>query len=482
MGKTYSWFGIDFGTTNSAAFSFTGADQETIRPISYGDDEGRPMPSAIAINRNTGEVITGREAKDQRNVLSEDYEYISSVKLLLDQDIRWNIAGSEWSNVQVVAEIFKALKKKIEQNGENFLKETVMAVPVGFSAEKKKKLRQAASIAGFEIKMFISEPTAAFCSNYNKLKNCKNVAVFDWGGGTLDVAVIQITEGRITELATEGIDIAGDHIDRKLAEKMHAKFTRGKEPVISFDNLDARTKDQLLLKCEEAKCNFSDEYLVSVSINRYANYGAVKDVLDYDYFSLLIEKEVSSALDCLERAIFRAGLTSAELDCILCVGGSSKLRPFREKLEAKYGSENVYYPQQVMWDIARGAAMISMNPGGYGLSRPIGLLLNDGNFLPLLSEGQQVPCQEVNLCFAITDDSSTAKFIITDAKEQSRRSFVHNLPVPARGFLEEQFELSCFVDPDFVFKLKIRSNKTYEKRYVAWSYENLNLFYKIEGA
>ena len=81
MEKTYSWFGIDFGTTNSAAIAYTGDDKETIRPISYGDDEGRPMASAIAINRNTGKVITGREAKDQRNVLSEDYEYIPSVKL-----------------------------------------------------------------------------------------------------------------------------------------------------------------------------------------------------------------------------------------------------------------------------------------------------------------------------------------------------------------------------------------------------------------
>ena len=66
-----------------------------------------------------------------------------------------------------------------------------MAVPVGFSAAKKKELREAAVIAGFEIKMFISEPTAAFCSNYNELKHCKNVAVFDWGGGTLDVQLFR---------------------------------------------------------------------------------------------------------------------------------------------------------------------------------------------------------------------------------------------------------------------------------------------------
>ena len=88
---------------------------------------------------------------------------------------------------------------------------------------------------------------------------------------------------------------------------MHAKFTRGKTPVISFYDLDPNTKDQLLLKCEEAKCNISDEFIVSVVINLYVDYGSVKEVLDYDYFCLLIENEVNSALDCLERAIHNSG-------------------------------------------------------------------------------------------------------------------------------------------------------------------------------
>lgn len=479
MGNILSWFGIDFGTTNSAAISFTGTDKDTIREITYGDDEGRPMPSAVAINKKTGEVITGRKARDQQNVLMQDYVYISSVKTLLAQDRTWNIGGKEWSSIDIVSEIFRSLKQKIDQ--ENLLDEAVVAVPVGFSAAKKVELRAAARKAGFDIKMFVSEPTAAFYSNYNELKNCKNIAVFDWGGGTLDVAVIQISEGKITELSTEGISIAGNDIDRKLAEKMHTKFTRDKTPVIAFDELDAVTKDQLLSKCEKVKCDFSDEYVVSILVNRYGNYGSVKEVLDYDYFSLLIEQEVIAAIECLERAIRRANISPVELDCILCVGGSSKLKPLREHLEARYGSEKIYFPQRVMWDIARGAAMISMTPGQYGLSKPVGLLLSDGEFLPLLREGQKIPCQELNLSFAITDDSKSAKFIITDSNEQSKRSFIHNMIVPARGFLEEQFELSCFVNPDFIFKLKIRSNRTYEKRYEVWSYENLNLFYQIEG-
>ena len=78
--------------------------------------------------------------------------------------------------------------------------EAVVAVPVGFSALKRANLRKAAFKAGVNIKMFISEPTAAFCSNYAKLKNCKNVAVFDWGGGTLDVAILNISTVKFMNL------------------------------------------------------------------------------------------------------------------------------------------------------------------------------------------------------------------------------------------------------------------------------------------
>lgn len=119
-----------------------------------------------------------------------------------------------------------------------------------------------------------------------------------------------------------------------------------------------------------------------------------------------MEPEVNEALNCLERAIKKAGLNKANIDAILCVGGSSRLRPFRDKAVSIYGSEKVKYPEKVMWNIAEGAAVIGMtnSAGGYGLNQDIGLILSDGSFYPLLRKTQAVPCKEKKINFASVTD------------------------------------------------------------------------------
>ena len=103
MSNKISWFGVDFGTTNSAAVSFTGISQEDLRQLTYGDDEGRPLPSVVSINKKTGEIITGREAKDRKNELLEDYEYFSSIKSIIAKDKVWKIARNDWTPIDIAA-------------------------------------------------------------------------------------------------------------------------------------------------------------------------------------------------------------------------------------------------------------------------------------------------------------------------------------------------------------------------------------------
>lgn len=480
MGIQASWYGIDFGTTNSAASSMTGDVADSVRQINYGDDEGRPFPSIVAINKYTGEVITGREAKVHRNELEGEYEYFSSIKTIIGENKKYTIAGKEWTPIDIAAEIFKGLKEKIGR--ERVCNEAIVAVPVGFTADKKRNLREAAGRAGIKIKMFVSEPTAAFCSNYVDLKSCHHVAVFDWGGGTLDVAILEIENGKVYELATKGMNIAGDDIDLKMARKMHMEYCKKKKISKSFDEVDSKSKDFLIGRCEDAKIEFSDEEdFVRINLNNYDELGTVRGGMEYELFEKLIEPEINDAMQCLEEAINKSGLNVANIDCILCVGGSSKLRPLREKLIKKYGEDLLYYPQKVMWDIAKGASLISMSSGKYGLNQNLGLLLNDGEFFTLLKKGQPLPCKEKRIKVAIVDDRKHAQFVFTDSNKEKLRTFTQYVTVPAGGFLEEQFELSCFIDDDNLFRMRIRSDQFMKKVLYTWTYDEVKVYYDLEG-
>lgn len=479
MSNRYSWFGIDFGTTNSAASSMTGDMKENVQQINYGDDEGRPFPSIVAINKVTGEVITGRMAKVKRNQLEGEYQYFTSIKTIIGEDKEYFIAGKKWTPIDIASEIFKGLKEKIGFRQD--CSESIVAVPVGFTAEKKRNLREAARRAGINVKMFVSEPTAAYCSNYIQLRGYRNVAVFDWGGGTLDVAVLHIEKGRVHELATDGMNIAGDNIDKKMAEKMHLEFCKKAKIFKDFDEVEDISKDQLIEKCEDAKIAFSDgDDMVRINLLKYDEIGIVRGTMECELFEQLVEPEINQAMSCLENAIAKSGLNLANIDCILCVGGSSKLRPLRERLIKKYGEDMLFYPQKVMWDIAKGASIISMTSGHYGLNHSIGLMLSDGEFYSLIQEGQPLPCREKKLNLAIVNNENNAKFVITDAKEVEKRSFTQNVTVPAGGFLEEQFELSCFIDEDNLFRMRIRSTKFMKKVLHTWTYDRLKVFYELE--
>ena len=109
-----NYYGIDFGTTSSAVVGYMVMDHKPEKFL-YGDDEGRPIPSVVAINKTSGEIITGREAWDKKMELSETCEYFSSIKSVLDRDTQITIAGHEWTTVDIAAELFKALKASVQE-------------------------------------------------------------------------------------------------------------------------------------------------------------------------------------------------------------------------------------------------------------------------------------------------------------------------------------------------------------------------------
>lgn len=477
-----NYFGIDFGTTNSAVVAIAAIDGKKIGEAQrIGEDERHPLPSFVAINKTTGEVRTGLAAK--RSISdSDEYEVFSSIKTVIDEDRDWEIAGRTWTQIDIAAELFKALKNNVleKTGGVMKMEEAVVAVPVGFSPKKKNNIRRAAKEAGIKVSMFISEPTSAYCSRLDQMKKYKNVAVFDWGGGTLDVAVLRIEGNIISELATAGMTLAGNDIDKRMAENICLKVARKTNQDFSFDDLAPEFKLRLLDLCEQAKCNLADDDVASISIARLDRFGRALEKLDYDYFALLIENEVERAIDCLLNALSDAGMNRESVDCIICEGGSSRLRPLQEKLLEYFDREKLLFPRTAMWDIGSGAAEIAYRPGCYTLNSPIGILQSNNRFYPLLKVGQRVPTQEKVIKFGVIEKTNEARFVLTDGETSESQTFTEYFPVKLRGFSDEVLEVSCYIDADMVFRMKIHSNRMPDDVFRVWTYSNLKVSYEID--
>lgn len=471
-------FGIDFGTTNSATvgYVFMGNSRERIY---YGDNEQRPIPSVVAINKNTGEVYTGRNAWERRQELSQECEFIPSVKSLLDKEWKKIIAGKEWTPIEVAAEVFKCLQNNVYERTGIVMNEAVVAIPVGLSASKRNQLRKAAALAGIKIKSFVSEPTAAFFANYADIKNDNVVAVFDWGGGTLDVSVLKHYNGKIHELATGGIPEAGDLIDLRIAEKVHARIARKKKLNISFEDMPAINRDMMLVRAERAKRAMYDDDTATISINNYGEFGAVRETLDYEWFAEIIESNIDRAIECFDKVVSESEVGFSNIDRIIMVGGSSNLRPLIDKLYAKHG-EKLYFPDETMWNVGLGAAMLSATPGNYYSNQKVGIRLSDNTLFTLLKEDELLKDWSVKHHFAVVDCNKEARFIFDGSKdlEDDDEKYV-TLSIPNYSFLQEQIVLEAYVDDDLVFNVKASSSMRSKDYGRVWKYERLKCYYKL---
>lgn len=480
MGDLKSCFGIDFGTTNSATVSII----EGKRISHYGDNQGNPFPSLVVIDKYTGETLYGREAWEKRRQLSESCEVISSVKTYLGTDKVWSIAGQEWTPEMVTAQIFRGLKNQVEEKSESKLKlnEAVVSVPVGFSPEKRKSLRKAASLAGIEVSSFISESTSAFFKNYHNLKKYSKIAIFDWGGGTLDVSIIENKRGKISELAVSGLQLGGDDIDMKIATWAHAQIMEKRNLDISFDEMPSKSKDLMLVRAEMAKRSLSESDSATIVLNKYGDLEFIRVALDIDTFSQLIRPEVERAVATLEDAAKKANLSFLEIECILMVGGSSNLRPLLEKIEERWAEHNIEFPEEAEWNIAEGAALLSLNPGCFKLNQDIGVILSDGSFFPVIKKDSIVPFEQNEFNFGIVEDTRDARFIFSDNEFSNNNNHINIIGyqnVPTYGFFKEQLKLLARINEDLVFKAEIKSSRKSEQYGKVWEHTGLKFYYEL---
>ena len=450
-------FGIDFGTTNSAAVKLA----PHAAPERYGDEAGDPYPSIVAIDRATGEAIGGRRVWEQRNhyIESGNYHVISSVKWLLGKQAVWRTEERIWTPQDVASFILTQLSHRAAALGVDQIRRAAITIPVGFPPESRADLRVAAERAGIELSTFVTESTAAFMRYLPDLRHCRHVAVFDWGGGTLDISVLQLRNGAIVEIATEGMEIAGDELDLDIARTVHMIAMERRQTPVAFEMMSSVDRDTLRTKCEYAKRQLSNLPRVDLLMSSYG--GAPLHLeLTADWLDSVVAPHVDLAIERLTAAIAAARLSFDAIDRLLLVGGSSKLRLLIDRLrhDPRY-SAALHIATDAEWDVAHGAAIVEQSTGGYELAESIGIVLSDNSYYELISPGTRVDGQDRTLVLSLVEDAREANIIID--KRASREGQLSDralaFSVKTQGFSLEELQLSYRITLDLMLHVEARS-------------------------
>jgi molecular chaperone DnaK len=451
--KTY--FGIDFGTTNSSAVRYI----EEAGPIRFGDDAGRPLPSIVAIDKALGEVECGRSAWENREEYTESGQYhvVESIKWDLGTNRVWETEARVWTAEDIAAEIFKKLSKRAEVLTLEPITHAVISIPVGYPPAARAALRRASSKAGIRVASFVTESTAALIRYLPQLRHFHHVAVFDWGGGTLDISVLKIDGSNVYEVATEGMDIAGDAIDVDFAKAIHTRAMEARGQTTPFENMSSFDRDNLRIKCETAKCQLSSVERTQILLTNYGGQPLRQDV-DRAWFDQLITVHVDLAIESLTRTIEEANLSLDAINRIIVIGGSSNLPLLHKKLGTdKRFAAAVLTSESAEWAVAEGAAWVESSEGTYETAESIGLILSDNSYYELIQSGERPFSSPKAVSLSLVEDSRTANIIIAKRgfdQASGLLSRILEFGVDTMGFDLEQIDLSYFINEDLVLMVE----------------------------
>ena len=326
--------GIDLGTTNSCVAVMEGG-----KPTVIANQEGaRTTPSVVAFTKN-GERLVGEPAK--RQAVTNADNTISSIKRDMGTDRGRTIDGKKYSPQQISAMILQKLKADAENYLGEKVTEAVITVPAYFNDAQRQATKDAGKIAGLDVKRIINEPTAAALAYGLDNEKEQKIMVYDLGGGTFDVSIIEIGDGVIEVLATNGdTHLGGDDFDQKIIDWMVKEFKNANGVDLSQDKMALQ---RLKEAAEKAKKELSSATTTNINlpfISMNANGPLHFDMnLTRAKFDELTHDLVERTAIPVQNALKDAGLTSADLGKVLLVGGSTRIPAVQEKVKQLTGHE-----------------------------------------------------------------------------------------------------------------------------------------------
>lgn len=326
--------GIDLGTTNSCVAVMEGG-----KPVVIANTEGaRTTPSVVAFTK-TGERLVGEPAK--RQAVTNAERTISSIKRQMGTDYKKEIDGKKYSPQEISAMILQKLKADAENYLGEKVTEAVITVPAYFNDAQRQATKDAGKIAGLDVKRIINEPTAAALAYGLDNEKEQKIMVYDLGGGTFDVSIIEIGEGVIEVLATSGDNrLGGDDFDQKLTDYMLAEFKKNEGVDLSNDKMALQ---RLKEAAEKAKKELSSATTTNINLPFITATSEGPKHFDMNLtrakFDELTHDLVERTTVPVQNALKDAGITAADLGQVLLVGGSTRIPAVQEKVRQLTGKE-----------------------------------------------------------------------------------------------------------------------------------------------
>ncbi|MEE0884931.1 MAG: molecular chaperone DnaK [Faecalimonas sp.] len=331
MGKI---IGIDLGTTNSCVAVMEGG-----QPTVIANTEGaRTTPSVVAFTK-TGERLVGEPAK--RQAVTNADKTISSIKREMGRDYKVAIDDKKYSPQEISAMILQKLKADAEGYLGEKVTEAVITVPAYFNDAQRQATKDAGKIAGLDVKRIINEPTAAALAYGLDNEKEQKIMVYDLGGGTFDVSIIEIGDGVIEVLSTAGDNrLGGDDFDQKIVDYIVADFKAANGVDLSADKMALQRVKEA---AEKAKKELSTATTTNINLPFISMNASGPLHLDMNLtrakFDELTNDLVERTAEPVKRALSDAGLSASELGQVLLVGGSTRIPAVQDKVKQLTGKE-----------------------------------------------------------------------------------------------------------------------------------------------
>mgnify|MGYP004511689213 FL=1 len=326
--------GIDLGTTNSCVAVMEGGE-----PVVIANAEGnRTTPSVVAFSK-TGERMVGQVAK--RQAVTNHERTISSIKRHMGTDYKVDIDGKKYTPQEISAMILQKLKADAEAYLGGTVSEAVITVPAYFNDAQRQATKDAGKIAGLEVKRIINEPTAAALAYGVDKEAEQKIMVYDLGGGTFDVSILDIGDGVIEVLATNGnTHLGGDDFDECIIKYLVDEFKKSEGIDLSTDKV---AMQRLKEAAEKAKIELSGVTTSNINLPYITADATGPKHLDVTLtrakFNELTAHLVEATVGPVKQAMADAGLTANDISKVLLVGGSSRIPAVQEEVKKLTGKE-----------------------------------------------------------------------------------------------------------------------------------------------